>query len=66
MFNYIINKLKNDFDIKDNVYHDGTSYKFQIRKQKDCIKLINLMYDNATIYLDRKFEKVKEIKSIAV
>ena len=66
MFDYIINKLKNDFDIKANVYPDGTSYKFQIRRQKDCIKLINLMYDNATIYLDRKFEKVKEIKSIAV
>ncbi|WP_312286770.1 LAGLIDADG family homing endonuclease [Terrisporobacter sp.] len=66
IFEFIKEKLKCDFNIKSNICKDGNSYKLQIRRKADCIKLINLIYDNATIYLDRKFDKVNKIKSIAV
>lgn len=63
---FIKEKLKCNFNIKSNICKDGNSYKLQIRRKADCIELINLMYDNATVYLDRKFDKVNKIKSIAV
>ena len=58
-FEFIQNKLENDFGIKSNIYIDKKCYKMQI--DKDSYKLIQLMFKNPKIYLDRKFEKVKEI-----
>lgn len=66
MHNYIINKLDEFFGIKAYVRPDRTSYKLSIRRKTDIFKLINLMYDNANIYLDRKFDKIIEIKNMAV
>lgn len=66
MFKYIIERLQNDFNITSRVYKDRKCYKLEIAKKSDCLKLIDLMYDNATIYLDRKFEIINKIKSIAV
>lgn len=65
-FEYISNRLKKEFNIASSIYSDRQYFKFEIHKTKDCMELINLMYDNANIYLDRKFDKVQELKSIAV
>ena len=59
-------KLQNDFNIKAHIYKDRKCYKLEVARKNDCLKLINLMYDNATVYLDRKFEIINKIKSIAV
>lgn len=66
IFEYIINKLKEDYGFVSYYYKDRDCYKWQLRRKDDCLKLINLLYDNATIYLDRKFDKINEIKMIAV
>ena len=66
IFEYIVEKLQNDFNIKAHIYKDRKCYKLEVARKNDCLKLINLMYDNATIYLDRKFEIINKIKSIAV
>ena len=62
-FDYIVDKLKKDFNIKASYYKDKTCYKLQIRIKKDVIKLIDLMFENANIYLDRKYKKIIEMKN---
>lgn len=66
MFEYIIKRLKDDFDIFASYHTDRNSYKLQIRRKREVIKLIHLMFDDANIFLDRKFDKINKIKSIAV
>lgn len=61
-FDYIIDRLKNDFGIKASYYKDKECWKLQIRIKEDVIKLIDLMFENANIYLDRKYEKIIEMK----
>ena len=33
--------------------------------RKGMLKIIDLLYSNANVYLDRKYDKVNEIKNIA-
>lgn len=66
MFEYIIKRLKDDFGIFASYHTDRKSYKLQIRRKREVIKLIHLMFDDANIFLDRKFDKINKIKSIAV
>ena len=61
-FNYIIEKLYKSFNIKASYYKDGECWKLQIRIKEDVIKLIDLMFENANIYLDRKYKKIIEMK----
>lgn len=61
-FDYIQNKLLVDFDIKCNCYKDRENWKLQIRRKQDVLKLLDLLYENANIYLDRKYKKVINIK----
>lgn len=63
---HISKRLKETFNIKSSIHSDKSCFKLEIYKTNDCINLINLMFDNATIYLDRKFDKICELKSIAV
>ena len=62
---YIVDKLNKDFSIKAYIHKDRECFKLEISRKHDCLKLMDLMYDNATVYLDRKFDKVNKIKSIA-
>lgn len=58
MLLYIKKKLK-AFSISSKIYKDGLSWKIQIRKKESCLKLINLMFTKKSLYLDRKYEKIK-------
>ena len=55
-------------NIKTNIYYRKTnnSVRLMSSSKYEILKLIELLYSNATIYLDRKYNKINEIKSIAV
>lgn len=54
-------------NIKTNIYYrKGTnSVRLMSGSRQEILKLIELLYSDAHIYLDRKYEKINEIKSIA-
>lgn len=53
--------------IKTNLYYRKKFGYFRLMtaSKKELLKLINLLYSNANISLDRKHKKINEIKSIA-
>lgn len=59
-------------DINTNIYtrKSPSSNNFVFRlmtgSRKEMLKIIDLLYSNAHIYLDRKYSKTNEIKTIAV
>lgn len=61
-FIYILKRLRDKYNINGNYYKDRSCFKLQISKKEDVLKLIDLLFDNANIYLDRKFEKIINIK----
>lgn len=46
--------------ISHKLYSCGNNYRFCYKSKKDIEKAILYMYDNANIYLDRKYEKIQE------
>lgn len=60
------------FNINTNIYNrksissGNTVYRLMTGSKKYILGIINLLYSNAHIYLDRKYEKINEIKRIAV
>ena len=55
-----VNNIENSPDYI-NIYPDGNSLKVEINKTIDAKKLIKLLYKDANIYLDRKYEKSKQL-----
>lgn len=54
-------QLKNtDFIWRKDKRHSGNTYSIHVKTQKS-LEIFHNMYDEATIYLDRKFEKFNEI-----
>lgn len=55
-------------NIKTNIYTRKTnsSIRLMSSSKAEIIKIIELLYSNANIYLDRKLNKTNEIKNIAV
>lgn len=55
-------------NIKTNIYIRKTnkSIRLMSASKVEISKLIDFLYTNANIYLDRKYKKINEIKSIAV
>ncbi len=54
-------------NIKTNIYYrkETNSIRLMSGSKQEILKLINLLYSDANIYLDRKYKKINEIKSIA-
>lgn len=50
--------FQKEFGIFHKLYTCGNNYRFGYRSKKDIEKVIHYMYKDATIYLDRKYEKV--------
>ena len=69
---YQIQSYMSSNGIKTNVYtrksklSGNQSYRLMTASRKEMLKIINLLYSNANIYLNRKYEKINEIKNIAV
>lgn len=61
--NYLFGK-----NIKTNIYTRKTNNSIRLMSgsKVEILKIIELLYSNANIYLDRKLNKINEIKNIAV
>jgi hypothetical protein len=61
------NYLSNN-NIKTNIYTRKTNNSIRLMSSSkvEILKIIELLYSNANIYLDRKLNKINEIKNIAV
>lgn len=57
--NQLLEKLK-QYDIELSLYEAKTSLSLETTNKATITKLVKLMYKDATIYLDRKLERVKE------
>lgn len=66
IFEFIKEKMENDFNLHPYICSDRNCYKINFARQDECKQLVHLLYDNATIYLDRKYLKANEIEEIAV
>ena len=64
-FEYLVERL-GEYNIKPTIYKDGNSWKLEIGRYNDYKKVVNYMFKNATIYLERKYQKIKEIEKVAV
>ena len=59
-------------DIKTHIYtrkspsSNNSVYRLMTGSKKEMLKIIDLLYSDAHIYLNRKYEKINEIKNIAV
>lgn len=62
-FKFIKEKLERDFNIHSCIIKDRNCWKFYIGRKKEVLKLMDLMFNNTNIYLDRKYEKMIEIKN---
>lgn len=54
-------------NIKTNIYYrkGAKSIRLMSGSRQEILKLIDLLYSNSNIYLDRKYQKINEIKNIA-
>lgn len=59
-------------NIKTNIYKrkspssDNYVFRLMTGSKKEMLKIIDLLYSDAHMYLNRKYEKINEIKNIAV
>ncbi len=52
-------EILNSYGIKFTLYNGAKTYKLMNTRKDEAIKFLNMLYDNSTIYLDRKYEKIK-------
>lgn len=66
----VLNWLKSIFGLNCKLYQrrktDKNTYYFVFNGNKQVYKIMSKLYENSTIYLDRKFEKFKILKSLVV
>ena len=60
--NYLLSK-----EIKTSIYYrnNNSSIRLMASSRKEVVKIIDYLYSDSTIYLDRKLDKINEIKTIA-
>lgn len=59
-FDYIVKRLKN-YNIEGHILKDGNNYKLEVSQKQGCRNLIEKLYSNSNISLDRKAIKSKEL-----
>lgn len=63
---YVSERLYTDFGINAHIHKSRNMWKLQIDSYIQVEILIDKMYKNATIFLDRKYDKILKIKENAV
>ncbi|MBQ5475411.1 MAG: hypothetical protein IIT65_12140 [Lachnospiraceae bacterium] len=54
----VLLKIQEYLGISRKLFSCGKNYRFCYKSKKDIEKVLKYMYDGATIYLERKYEKV--------
>ena len=60
-YNFLL-AIKNYFDLDTNIHEDKSIYSLRVGGKMKPFRLLEEMYGDATIYLDRKYEIYKEAK----
>lgn len=64
---YLLSKnIKTNIYVRKSPSSDNNVYRLMTGSKKEMLKIIDLLYSDAHIYLDRKYNKINEIKNIAV
>lgn len=63
MLEHIRNTMKNDYGLHSNIYKTSNNrqWRLNISNRHDLARVIHLLYDNSTVYLNRKHEQTQDI-----
>ena len=59
-----LNQILEELNKKRNFYPCGNNFRISFKAKQDIEDIINYLYKDATIYMDRKYEKIKEFKAL--
>lgn len=59
-----LKQILNEIGKERKLYSCGNNYRFSFKSKKDINEIIDYLYKDATICLDRKYEKVLEFKAL--
>lgn len=62
--NRFLNQILEELNKERKLYSCGNNYRFCFKSKKDIFEVIEYLYKDATIYLDRKYEKVLKFKAL--
>lgn len=62
--NKFLNQILEEIGKERKLYSCGNNYRFCFKGKKDINEIIEYLYKDATIYLDRKYKKVLEFKAL--
>lgn len=62
--NKFLNQILKELNKERKLYSCGNNYRFCFKSKKDIFEIIEYLYKDATIYLDRKYEKVLKFKAL--
>ena len=57
--NQILNKINNFYNVNGKLYKGKTCYNIRFAK-RDSIKLINILFEHSSLYLQRKYSKIEK------
>lgn len=57
--NQILNKINNFYNVNGKLYQGKTCYSIRFAK-RDSIKLINILFECSSLYLQRKYSKIEK------
>lgn len=59
-----LTQILEELDKKRNFYSCGNNFRICFKAKEDIKDILNYLYKDATIYMDRKIEKAKEFKAL--
>lgn len=59
-----LNQILEELNKKRNFYSCGNNFRISFKAKQDIEDIINYLYKDATIYMDRKIEKANEFKAL--
>ena len=62
--NKFLNQVLEELNKERKLYSCGNNYRFCFKGKKDMFEIIEYLYKDATVYLDRKYEKVLKFKAL--
>ena len=59
-----LNEILKIFKKERNLYSCGNNFRFSFKSKKDIQDIINFIYKDSTIYLNRKYEKIQLFEAL--
>ena len=59
-----LNQILEELNKTRTLFSCGNNYRFMFKGKSDISQILHYMFDDATVYLDRKYEKVKDFQAL--